>query len=200
MKRQNEARDRMPQLAANVRSLCGRTAVSRRRAMTIVGALAGVPLLGGDDLSQGAALLHQWTGTSLGSPSQLLLYHHDRAAATRIARECAAEIERLERIFALYRTDSEITRLNRDGRIELPSLDLLTVIARCQNLSALSNGAFDVTVQPLWTLYAAHFFGNAASPPGGQHCKRLSTLASLSTGRRSMSAAVASCWRVLEWA
>src|SRR6516165_612843 len=96
MKRQNEARDRMPQLAANVRSFCGRTAVSRRRAMTIVGALASVPLLGGDDLSHGAALLHQWTGTSLGSPSQLLLYHHDRAAATRIAGECAAEIERLE--------------------------------------------------------------------------------------------------------
>jgi len=167
MKRQNEARDRMPQLAANVRSLCGRTAVSRRRAMTIVGALAGVPLLGGDDLSQGAALLHQWTGTSLGSPSQLLLYHHDRAAATRIARECAAEIERLERIFALYRSDSEITRLNRDGWIDCPSFDLLTVLARCQSLSVLSNGAFDVTVQPLWTLYAAHFFGNAASPPGG---------------------------------
>jgi len=151
----------MPELA--VRSLCGGTAVSRRRAMTIVGALAGVPLLGDDDRSQGAPLLHQWTGTSLGSPSQLLLYHHDRAAAARIAGECAAEIERLERIFALYRTDSEITRLNRDGWIDFPSIDLLTVLARSQNLSMLSNGAFDVTVQPLWTLYAAHFFGNAAT-------------------------------------
>jgi FAD:protein FMN transferase len=124
-------------------------------------------LLCAADHSRSAPLLHQWTGTSLGSPSQLLLYHHDGATAARIARECAAEIERLERIFALYRADSEISRLNRDGRIEFPSIDLLTVLSLCQTLSALSDGAFDVTVQPLWTLYAAHFFGNDAPPPEG---------------------------------
>jgi len=152
MKRQNEVAGMTPELAQDVQSLYGGTAVSRRRAMTIVGAVAGLPLLGADELSWGAPLLHQWTGTSLGSPSQLLLYHHDRAAAARIAGECAAEIERLERIFALYRTDSEIAWLNRDGRVELPSLDLLAVLSRCQTLSALSRGAFDVTVQPLWTL------------------------------------------------
>jgi FAD:protein FMN transferase len=156
-----------PVLAANVQSHYGGTAVSRRRAITIVGAVAGLPLFCADDLSHGALLLHQWSGTSLGSPAQLLLYHHDRAAAARIAGECAAEIERLERIFALYQPDSEIARLNRDGRVELPSLDLLTVLSRCQILSALSRGAFDVTVQPFWTLYAAHFFGNAAPQPEG---------------------------------
>jgi FAD:protein FMN transferase len=158
--------------------------------MTIVGAAAGLPLLGADELSWGAPPLHQWTGTSLGSPSQLLLYHHDRAAATRIAGECAAEIERLERIFALYRTDSEIARLNRDGRIELPPLDLLTVLSLCQTLSALSRGVFDVTVQPLWTLYAAHFFGNAALPPEGpaseaiERTRKLIDWQAIDVGRR----------------
>jgi thiamine biosynthesis lipoprotein len=34
-------------------------------------------------------------------------------------------------------------------------------------LSALSDGAFDVTVQPLWTLYAEHFFANSAPSPAG---------------------------------
>ena len=143
------------------------TGVSRRRALTIVAAAAGMPLLCGADRSHSAPLLHQWTGTSLGSPSQLLLYHGDGATAARIARECAAEIERLERIFALYRADSEIARLNRNGRLDFPSIDLLTVLSQCQALSALSEGAFDVTVQPLWTLYAAHFFGNDAPPPEG---------------------------------
>jgi FAD:protein FMN transferase len=94
--------------------------------------------------------------------SRSVFYHHDRATASRIVGECAAEIERLERIFALYRTDSEISRLNRDGHIEFPSVDLLTVLSRCQVLSSLSRGAFDVSVQPLWTLYATHFFGGAA--------------------------------------
>ena len=104
MRRQNEVGGMTPALAPNVKKVYGGTAVSRRRAMTIVGAVAGLPLLGADDLSRGGPLLHEWSGTSLGSPSQLLLYHHDRAAAARIAGECAAEIERLERIFALYRT------------------------------------------------------------------------------------------------
>jgi len=104
-------------------------AVTRRRAMTVMGVAAGLPWIGGAGRSD-TALLYQWDGTSLGSPSRLLLYHHDRATASRIVGECAAEIERLERIFALYRTDSEITRLNRDGHIELPSVDLLTVLSR----------------------------------------------------------------------
>jgi thiamine biosynthesis lipoprotein len=179
-----------PELAANIQSIDGGTAVSRRRAMTIVGAVAGLPLLGADELSWGAPLLHQWIGTSLGSPSQLLLYHHDRAAAARIAGECAAEIDRLERIFALYQTDSEIARLNRDGRVELPSLDLLTVLSRCQTLSALSGGAFDVTVQPFWTLYAGHFFGNAAPQPEGpglqaiERTRKLVDWQAINVGRR----------------
>jgi FAD:protein FMN transferase len=143
------------------------TGVSRRRALTIAAAAAGMPLLCGADRSHSAPLLHQWTGTSLGSPSQLLLYHDDGATAARIARECAAEIERLERIFALYRADSEIARLNRNGRLDFPSIDLLTVLSQCQALSALSDGAFDVTVQPLWTLYAAHFFGDSVPSPDG---------------------------------
>jgi FAD:protein FMN transferase len=180
----------VPGLAANVQSLCGGKAVSRRRAMTIVGAVAGLPLLGADDLSRGAPLLHQWTGTSLGSPSQLLLFHHDRAAAARMAGECAAEIERLERIFALYQPDSEIARLNRDGRVELPSLDLLAVLSWCQTLSALSRGAFDITVQPFWTLYAAHFFGNAAPQPEGpalqaiERVRKLVDWQAIDVGRR----------------
>ena len=137
-------------------------AMTRRRAMTVTGVATGLPWIGVADRSDTAPPLYQWNGSSLGSPSRLLLYHHDRATASRIVGDCAAEIERLERIFALYRTDSEISRLNRDGHIECPSVDLLTVLSRCQVLSSLSRGAFDVSVQPLWTLYATHFFGWAA--------------------------------------
>lgn len=139
-------------------------ALSRRRAMTILGAAAGMPLLCAADRTADAAHLYQWNGTSLGSPSQLFLYHADRATAARIAGRCAAEIERLERAFALYRADSELARLNRDGRLDAPSQDLLVLLSQCQRLSALSGGAFDVTVQPLWDLYAEHFF-RALSPP-----------------------------------
>jgi FAD:protein FMN transferase len=167
MKRVHQVGRMTPPGDARGRTFQSERGVSRRRALTIMGAAAGLPLLCAADRSHSTPFLHQWTGTSLGSPSQLLLYHEDSPTAARIAVECAAEIERLERIFALNRADSEIARLNRSGRIEFPSIDLLTVLSQCQTLSALSDGAFDVTVQPLWTLYATHFFSNSAPPPDG---------------------------------
>lgn len=136
-----------------------RSQVSRRRAITILGACAGLPLLAGDYRPPASLPLYEWNGTSLGCPSRLLLYHPSRTAAEQATARCVDEIERLERIFALYRDDSEIARLNRDGRLAAPSQDLLVVLSQCQHLSALSGGAFDVTVQPLWDLYARHFFG-----------------------------------------
>ena len=90
MRPQNEVGEMAPDRAANIQDLDGGTAVSRRRAMTIVGAVAGLPLLCAHDRSQSAPLLHQWTGTSLGSPSQLLLYHYDSAAAARKLRDWSA--------------------------------------------------------------------------------------------------------------
>src|SRR5205807_2471248 len=91
--------------------------LSRRRAMTILGSFAGLPLLATDGQCPEWPPLHEWNGTSLGCPSRLLIYHRSRAAAEEMVTRCVAEIERLERIFGLYRDDSEITRLNRDGRL-----------------------------------------------------------------------------------
>jgi len=140
---------------------------SRRRVLTMIGAVAGLPMLAGSTAAERGVALYQWRGSSLGSPSRLLLYHHDHRAAMRIIARCAAEIERLERIFALFRAESEIARLNRDGVLDGPSHDLLLVLGQAQRLSMLTGGAFDVTVQPLWELYAAHFFGQAAPAPEG---------------------------------
>lgn len=77
--------------------------MSRRRAITIVAAAAGLPLLGADGATPAAPPLYAWNGTSLGSPARLRLYHPDREAAAQVVASCAAEIERLERIFGLYR-------------------------------------------------------------------------------------------------
>lgn len=135
--------------------------------MTILGAFSGLPLFATDSRSPELPPLYGWNGTSLGCPSRLLIYHRSRSAAAEIVGRCVGEIERLERIFALYREDSEVARLNRDGRLYAPSHDLLVVLSAAQHLSTLSNGGFDVTVQPLWDLYAAHFFATPSPAPEG---------------------------------
>jgi FAD:protein FMN transferase len=56
--------------------------------------------------------------------------------------------------------------LNRDGVLDDPPFDLVRVLTEALRYGALTGGAFDVTVQPLWDLYAAHFARPGASPDG----------------------------------
>lgn len=134
--------------------------VSRRRAITIVGAM-GLGLGGAGLLPRLAAgkppPMREWRGAALGAPARILLAHEDAAAAERLFAECAREIARLEGEFSLHRRDSALSRLNRDGALAAPSADMLRVLEAARRFGALTGGAFDVTVQPLWTLYADHF-------------------------------------------
>src|SRR5262245_9374839 len=135
---------------------------TRRRALRIVAAAAGVPLMiAAVRASAPKGELHSWQGEVLGAVSELTLWHTDAAFAQRTIRKVRLEIERYERIFSLYRADSEIARLNDSGRLERPSAELRALVEQSQRIGALSAGAFDITVQPLWQLYEAHFWSRS---------------------------------------
>ncbi|MGE5548685.1 MAG: FAD:protein FMN transferase [Solirubrobacterales bacterium] len=108
----------------------------------------------------------EWRGVALGAPATLIIHHEDRDEALRLVRACEAEIARQEAIFSLYRPDSALVRLNRDGALEAPPLDLVTLLALAGRMWELSEGTFDPTVQPLWDVYARHFGQPGASPDG----------------------------------
>lgn len=136
-------------------------AINRRRVLTLVasGALACLsPRAGRADPPRRWV----WRGTALGAPATLILHHPDRHVAEQAMSACLAEVERLEGQFSLYRPDSAISRLNRDGTLVAPSLDMLTLLEDSRAVSLASGGAFDITVQPLWRLYEHHF----ATHPG----------------------------------
>jgi FAD:protein FMN transferase len=132
-----------------------RAIVSRRRVLTVI---AGAALAAGG-LPAGAAWrgAYEWRGVALGADARLVLVDEDQAAAQRALRLCLTEIERLESLFSLYRPHSELCRLNRDGVLRYPSLDMVAVLRIARRVSQASGGAFDVSVQPLWRLYADHF-------------------------------------------
>lgn len=147
------------------------TAISRRRALTIFGAAAGVaavPALAGTmtRAARAAATLHEWNGVALGAPARISLAHTDGAEAHRLFALCAAEIERLENEFSLHREASGLSRLNRDGVLEDPSHDMVRLLSETARFARLSDGAFDITVQPLWTLYAKHFEAHPGDAKG----------------------------------
>jgi len=143
--------------------------VTRRRFIAITAAAGGLPLLpfAAARAAPGTnSLLRVWSGAALGADATMQIHHPDPAAADRLIVASLAEVERLERVMSLYRPDSALSRLNRDGFIENPPSDLVRVLSESLRHGEMTGGAFDVTVQPLWDLYAAHFSRPDASVEG----------------------------------
>ncbi|MBC8436443.1 MAG: FAD:protein FMN transferase [Candidatus Omnitrophica bacterium] len=62
------------------------------------------------------------------------------------------EIKRIEGLLSKYQPESEISRLNKSGRIEAAA-ETFYIISRAKQFWQDSNGAFDVTVGPLMDLW-----------------------------------------------
>ncbi len=142
-----------------------RPLASRRRFLSIAAAATGLGLMrqswAGDQVK-----LQTWHGTALGARASIRLAHPDMEQGRSLIRRARAEIERLERVFSLYRADSAVSRLNRQGILRAPPLDLVRLLAEARRYGELTEGSFDVTVQPLWQLYERHFRDKNAAGGG----------------------------------
>ncbi len=67
------------------------------------------------------------------------------AAFTRMAQAAS--------LLTRFDPQSPVSRLNREGRLDHPPAELLTVIERARHFSRISDGAFDVTVLPVLDYY-----------------------------------------------
>lgn len=63
------------------------------------------------------------------------------------------EIGRIEGLMSTYRPESEISLLNREGRLENASPDMIYLIERSRYYSNISGGAFDITIKPILDLW-----------------------------------------------
>ena len=147
----------------------GARRVSRRRFMRIAAGAAscgGLALLGPARSLKAEVAPAVWRGIALGNLAGIEIRHPDADKSAALLETARAEIERLESILSLYRPSSALSQLNRDGILRDPPLDLVNVLAQAQHFGALSNGAFDVTVQPLWKVYADHFSVRGCDPAG----------------------------------
>lgn len=139
--------------------------LSRRRFITIAAAAVGLPLL---LLKTGASQARpvRWEGTALGAPASIQLYHTDETRAQAAITAGLHELKRLEAIFSVYRADSAISALNRDGVLENAPADFVALLTRALALARISEGVYDPTVQPLWQTYFRHFTGPSPDPAG----------------------------------
>lgn len=119
---------------------------TRRRFLAICASAIALPN------ASTAAPIHTWQGVALGAKATLRLAHPDAKA---ISARVANEISRLEDIFSLYRSDSQLAQLNRRGVLNAPSFELLECLSLASAVHTASGGRFDPTIQPLWVVYAA---------------------------------------------
>jgi FAD:protein FMN transferase len=141
------------------------TSITRRRVLFIGGTLLGGALASTAIASELSVV--RWKGQALGAHAQMELVGVDPQKAKAIFRDVEAEIARLEAIFSLYRTDSSLMRLNREGRLTNPPPELLEILTLSSTMHEQTFGLFDPTVQPLFAFYASYFSGgqNAGKTP-----------------------------------
>ncbi|MGI9370473.1 MAG: FAD:protein FMN transferase [Ruegeria sp.] len=129
------------------------TSFSRRRFLTISAACTLLPS------GASATPVARWRGAALGAEASLRLEGMGQTQAAPVIAAVEAEVRRLENIFSLYRPNSDLSRLNRDGVLPNPAPELLDVLSLSGALNDATKGAFDPTIQPLWMAIAT----NAAS-------------------------------------
>lgn len=108
-----------------------------------------------DDLATTADGLQAATRTSwaLGADVSMTALHESRATAELALDDAFAELNLVERLMSIYQADSQLSRLNRDGVLTQPHPYFVEVLRAARKISQATDGAFDVTVQPLWALY-----------------------------------------------
>lgn len=127
--------------------------ISRRRVLKVTAALGAIGLIGSSALGRHAlATQHKvsWRGIALGAEAEFQVIHGSTAEAEQALDAAVSELRRLEKLFNLYDPTSLISQLNRQGRIERPPADFLSILSMAQSMTAATLGGFDVTVQGLW--------------------------------------------------
>jgi thiamine biosynthesis lipoprotein len=94
--------------------------------------------------------LHTGAALAFGTTVSVSVVHPDARQAELAIEDAFHEVRRVDGLMSVHRESSQVFRLNRDGVLDRPDPHLLAVLAHARGLSQLTNGAFDITVQPLW--------------------------------------------------
>ena len=95
------------------------------------------------------------SGNAFGTRVSISVVHPDSTTAQRALNAAFAQLELVDQLMSLYRPDSEIRRLNDQRELVRPHPYVCRVLKAAEDMSRQTDGAFDITVQPLWNAYAS---------------------------------------------
>ncbi len=83
----------------------------------------------------------------------ITVYDRDPDRATRAIEAAFSRMEEIEHIASIFDDQAEAYRLNEQGHLDDPSPELLEIIEAAEQVNEISEGAFDITVEPLLELW-----------------------------------------------
>lgn len=119
-----------------------------------------------EDLKE-ARTVHQ-SRKLMGTVANLTLIAANRESAETIERAMNACLDRmaeLEAVLSRFKAESQVSTLNRTGRLEAPHPALLELVRQAGWISGLSGGLFDITILPVLELYQQYHAGAGGLPP-----------------------------------
>jgi len=134
--------------------------LNRRNFLSLGTGMAALMSHGTAHGSKPALKKHFRKAKALGTDVKITVFHPEAKRANRAMDAALDKIDHIEKLMSLYRPDSQLSLLNRRGALHNPHPDLVTALTKSIELSRLTGGAFDVTVQPLWKLYSDHADSN----------------------------------------
>ena len=115
-------------------------------------AAPGAPRPGAEPLPDGRTLVRD-AALAFGTTVSMAAVAEDPEVAAEALAEALDRTRAVDSLMTVFRPESQVGRLNGEGVLARPDPHLVRVLEFSQRLSALSDGAFDVTVQPLWRLF-----------------------------------------------
>src|SRR4051812_11023003 len=139
----------------------------RRRQVLRVALGGGALALAGTGPSSTTLRWQRRDLVGFGTVLSLQAAHADEEVLATALDAAVATLQRIEAQMSLFRDDSALSRLNRDGRLDAAPPELRELLAIALGIARHSDGAFDPTVQPLWLAFA-HAQAQGRLPTAGE--------------------------------
>ena len=119
---------------------------------TVLTAMLGLPVVGATGLWLREPQLRSYTdaGIVFGTTASMTVLHENETVARAALSSAFTALREVDALMSVYRADSQVGRLNQVGWLSQPDPRLVQVLETAQYLAQQTEGAFDVTVQPLW--------------------------------------------------
>jgi len=109
--------------------------------------------LGATSCTRKPPMKFEETRDMMGTFVTVTVYSDEKTAEEAISA-AFARMEEIERVASIFDEQAEAFQLNRVGRLDTASDDLLKLLTMSLDYSQITDGCFDITVQPLLDLWA----------------------------------------------